>query len=845
MTDRFVDLTALADRFGTDKGSADGDRHLYTEIYAGAFESFRLETFNLLELGLLRSPNQFEEADPATRPVDRIPSIEMWLEYFPSVTCYGFELADFSAYQKPRFTFIRGDLSIDSDIKELASKLPSLRIVIDDASHASYHQQRAFAQLFPLVEPGGFYIIEDLHYSPPFEDELPACRKMSDIFEEFTDTGVLNLDFSSTLESAELAAEIDHAFIHCSARGRPNWGLKLVMLQKRKRGSTERKLGRGTAAGQLSNPPWLTQEWLASRTFAFNVGEQRLPLARSLKFERNGRISGYYHNNETAWRIEDGKLWILNHDGVPSCIAVPEYNEDNTVTFSGLYLFANDGGIHRFEEQKHDGSLPEVRSFDLFDTLVARRCYDPIDVFRLVEAKSGVKDFVRIRREEESKLWHAGDYTLDDIYTALRIAGFWPDDVLRRLKILELSEEWDQLFPIQEMVERVGPDDLIVSDMYLPPNYLRQIVDVKCGLTGRTVHLSSHGKHRGEIWSKIAATHRITQHHGDNYTSDVESARRANLDTEHVTISAWTRGEQILVDAGLRAFAEAVREARLRSFNTDPRLRRAQLAQFEVNLPFLILAGHYALRIAQERNIDVLLMCSRDCNLWVLLMEWLAPRAANAPHVRYFVSSRILFLSNSPEYEAYFTRMRGDRTMLLDVSGTGRSPSYFIGEIGAQASTSILIAAGSYWVANFINDLAAARDDVDFSFISEQPGHIRLPLECLNMSLEGRARRVGFIETHLEIERDDNEFSMISKSIIAEMRAAFLLGLDCIKRLEIRRLADTISIETLRISASNIMELAQEFTGLTAPILDDINREEGNIARAVSDARTQRSRQNI
>lgn len=45
--------------------------------------------------------------------------------------------------------------------------MPPLRIVIDDASHASRHQQDAFLNLFPIVEPGGLYVIEDLDWQPP------------------------------------------------------------------------------------------------------------------------------------------------------------------------------------------------------------------------------------------------------------------------------------------------------------------------------------------------------------------------------------------------------------------------------------------------------------------------------------------------------------------------------------------------------------------------------------------------------------------------------------------------------------------------------------------------------
>lgn len=235
MNPRFADLTEIAGRFATDKGGADGDCHLYTELYAACFEAFRLEVFSLLELGLLRAPSSAEEADPASRKVGRIPSVDMWLEYFPNARIHGFDLADFSELHRPRFQFSRGDLSDDSDLDRLARSVSAPRIIIDDASHASFHQQRAFVWLFPILEGGGFYVIEDLHYAPPFVTSLPLCRPMAEIVTEFLDSGFLRLDVVDASRGSALAAQIEHTFLHCSARGRHDWGPKLVIFQKKRR----------------------------------------------------------------------------------------------------------------------------------------------------------------------------------------------------------------------------------------------------------------------------------------------------------------------------------------------------------------------------------------------------------------------------------------------------------------------------------------------------------------------------------------------------------------------------------------------------------------------------------
>ena len=59
-----------------------------------------------------------------------------------------------------------------------------------------------------------------------------------------------------------------------------------------------------------------------------------------------------------------------------------------------------------------------MRTFDIFDTLIARRCIDPALVFEIVERKVGRPGFARARRQAE-KVVSERDYTLDDIYAEL------------------------------------------------------------------------------------------------------------------------------------------------------------------------------------------------------------------------------------------------------------------------------------------------------------------------------------------------------------------------------------------------------------------------------------------
>ena len=78
----------------------------------------------------------------------------------------------------------QADCGDERRLEELAAQLSKqpgcFDIIVDDGSHASYHQQLTMLKLFPLVKSGGLYIIEDLHWQPPqYEATLPNVPRTS------------------------------------------------------------------------------------------------------------------------------------------------------------------------------------------------------------------------------------------------------------------------------------------------------------------------------------------------------------------------------------------------------------------------------------------------------------------------------------------------------------------------------------------------------------------------------------------------------------------------------------------------------------------------------------------
>ncbi len=174
-------LSDLAEKFESDKGPS---KHRYTELYHMLFQPFRNAQIRFLEMGLLiGGPEHEQDADRETKDV---PSIRMWLEYFSAAHIIGLDVSDFAWFTHPRFEFIRCDMDDRAEMAKAAENVGSMDIALDDASHASHHQQNAFLELFPRLSSGGLYIIEDLRWQPPVY-EKHGITKTAALFSGFAE----------------------------------------------------------------------------------------------------------------------------------------------------------------------------------------------------------------------------------------------------------------------------------------------------------------------------------------------------------------------------------------------------------------------------------------------------------------------------------------------------------------------------------------------------------------------------------------------------------------------------------------------------------------------------------
>jgi len=182
----YNELSRMAIEAGSDKGFPG---HGYTRIYEHFFHDKREKITSLLEVGLLRHAIQ----NRLHRNIyDIAPSLVMWRKYFKNANIYGFDIRDFSDVEIEGCTIIQGDQSSRSDLVKIFDHAKNFDVIIDDALHASLHQQITLSFLFPSLNPDGLFFIEDLNYQPPTSDGTLLFPTTLSLLKNFMWTGIWN-----------------------------------------------------------------------------------------------------------------------------------------------------------------------------------------------------------------------------------------------------------------------------------------------------------------------------------------------------------------------------------------------------------------------------------------------------------------------------------------------------------------------------------------------------------------------------------------------------------------------------------------------------------------------------
>ena len=139
-------LQELGQKYGTDKAGHRYNEIGYLDYYDRHFSSIRNEVKTFVEIGILGGK-----------------SLKMWEEYFPNATIYGIDITPSCIeYESGRIKIFIGDQSDYQFLEKIKMEIGNIDILLDDGSHITNHQIKTFDILYPLINDGGFYAIEDL-----------------------------------------------------------------------------------------------------------------------------------------------------------------------------------------------------------------------------------------------------------------------------------------------------------------------------------------------------------------------------------------------------------------------------------------------------------------------------------------------------------------------------------------------------------------------------------------------------------------------------------------------------------------------------------------------------------
>jgi len=220
---RANDLLRFANKVKTDKGV---DQHNYIRVYNYFLQDKRSEELTLCEIGLLRDRFQISSKEDrnseggSREAYSTAPSLSMWREYVPKATIIGFDISSFEEPKDEKCFIVQGDQSSRDDLKKILDIEKKLDVVIEDALHASPHQQINLSYLFPHLVSGGLFFMEDLHYQPEgFEREnVPTTLEL---LKKLKTTGVWESPLATPEEKKILETQVKEIHFFDSLKADP------------------------------------------------------------------------------------------------------------------------------------------------------------------------------------------------------------------------------------------------------------------------------------------------------------------------------------------------------------------------------------------------------------------------------------------------------------------------------------------------------------------------------------------------------------------------------------------------------------------------------------------------
>lgn len=313
-----------------------------------------------------------------------------------------------------------------------------------------------------------------------------------------------------------------------------------------------------------------------------------------------------------------------------------------------------------------------MNSWDFWDTLGGRICYEFTGIFDLIEKRLQIPNFKtkRIESENEVNISTNNHFTLEDIYKNLYKKINTPYSI-QQLITYEYITEIDMLFLIKENVYKLNGNSIIVSDFFYNKEMFVNLLYIKkLWIHSHNIFVTNAGKHNGTIWQQLLKTCKISDHTGDNKYSDVTHPKLSQyrIKTHHYTNQLLNPYEKFMVNHKYPFFGYIMRSVRL----SNP-YKNESNEWFLWNLycnkyiPILFIKIFSLKYLFDLQNTKMVFM-SRDGYFLLHIYRAIFPNYS----YDYLYISRNAMKQNSQTYINYVKTMV-ENNVVIDLLGSGKS----------------------------------------------------------------------------------------------------------------------------------------------------------------------------
>jgi FMN phosphatase YigB (HAD superfamily) len=308
--------------------------------------------------------------------------------------------------------------------------------------------------------------------------------------------------------------------------------------------------------------------------------------------------------------------------------------------------------------------MREIKSFDIFDTLLSRTVENPTDIFDIVEKQFPYNNFKKLRLQSQNQ----SIQTMDAIYNEFKKLTNESDETINKLREFELITEMENTIPILSNISKIKDDDIFVSDMYLSSNEIRKLLDYHHINKNTELFVSSGGKADGTMWEFLTKTYKINSHYGDNYHSDIVMASKYGIKGIYTESHKFTVFESHLIKNNEFELCKQIRKFRLANpYDENTIEYKIYEQQISYNIPILLFICNKLNEILIDENRNTVLFISRDGCLLTKLFSHLYPQYKSI----YLHSSRIINNNYTGDYISYLKKNYDkDSCILFDLHGS-------------------------------------------------------------------------------------------------------------------------------------------------------------------------------